>query len=187
MIHEKHYLTLHIDIPQEVDVSISEDGTILVKGPKGELKRTFSYPNVYIYKEDNRIILSSFHPSKREKRMLKTFYSHIKNMIKGVTEGYEYRLKIVYVHFPMKVKVEGDKVIIENFIGEKKPRIAKILEGVKVRIEGDEIIVEGIDKEKVGQTAANIEQATRLREKDRRKFQDGIYIIKKAEKWLLKE
>jgi len=100
-------------------------------------------------------------------------------MITGVTRGYRYRLKIVFSHFPVSVKVEGDKVIIENFLGEKAPRIAKIVGDVKVRVEKDDVIVEGIDIEAVGQTAANIELATKISDFDRRVFVDGIYIYKK--------
>lgn len=113
--------------------------------------------------------------------MTGTIAAHIRNMIKGVTKGYTYRLKIVYAHFPMKVTVKGDTVVIENFLGERAPRYAKILPGVKVEVKGEEVIVSGIDKEKVGQTAANIELATRVRGFDIRKFQDGIYIVSKGE------
>jgi large subunit ribosomal protein L6 len=102
-------------------------------------------------------------------------------MIKGVVEGFECKLKIVYAHFPIQVKVEGDKVLIINFLGEKKPRKAQIVgKETKVKVTSDEIIITGIDKEAVGQTAANIEQATRIKGYDPRVFQDGIYITVKA-------
>jgi large subunit ribosomal protein L6 len=101
-------------------------------------------------------------------------------MIIGVTKGFEYRLKIVYSHFPVTVKIEGDKALIHNFLGERQPRIAKIVRGSKVEVKGDEIKVSGIDIEAVGQTAANFEQATRIIGKDRRIFMDGIYITQKA-------
>ncbi len=113
----------------------------------------------------------------------RTFKAHIANMLKGVTEGFTYKLKVVYSHFPMTIKVQGDEVVIENFLGEKNPRRARILPGVNVKVMGgQEIIVEGIDKEAVGQTAANIEQATRITKWDRRVFQDGVYIVEKAGK-----
>lgn len=114
--------------------------------------------------------------------MVGTIRAHINNMIKGVTEGFTYKLKIRYAHFPMKVSVKGNEVIIENFLGEKHPRRARIMEGVTVKISGEDVIVTGIDKEKVGQTAANIEQATRIKGRDPRVFQDGIYIVEKAGK-----
>lgn len=105
--------------------------------------------------------------------------AHIKNMILGVTKGFRYWLRIVYSHFPISVKVEGDKILIENFIGEKSPRVARIVGNAKVKVQKNDIIVEGINLEEVSQTAANIEQATKIRGLDRRVFADGIYIYKK--------
>ena len=79
----------------------------------------------------------------------------------------------------MNVTVDSSNVMIKNFLGEKVPRKARILDGVKVQVQGDIILVNGLDKEKVGQTAATIEQTTRITNKDRRIFQDGCYIISK--------
>ena len=78
----------------------------------------------------------------------------------------------------MSVSVDKNRVIIKNFLGEKTPRSAKILEGINIKVEGFDVIVTGIDLEKVGQTAANIESACRITNRDRRVFQDGIYIYK---------
>jgi len=111
--------------------------------------------------------------------MLGTIKSHITNMITGLTDGFSYKMKIVYAHFPMTVKVTDSKVTIENFLGERHPRIAKILGSTKVQVKGDEVTVEGINKEDVGQTMANIEQATKIKGRDPRVFQDGIYLVSK--------
>ena len=111
--------------------------------------------------------------------MLYTFKAHINNLIRGIKEGFTYKLKICSSHFPMSVSVEGDEVIIKNFLGERAPRKAKIMEGVKVEISDDIINVYGVDKEKTGQTAVRIEQATRIKKRDKRIFQDGIYLIEK--------
>jgi len=102
-------------------------------------------------------------------------------MVKGVTKGFTYKLKKVYSHFPINVKVEPGKVLIENFIGERSPRIAKIVGNVKVIVKGDDIEVQGLNLEEVSQTAANIEQATKIKKKDPRVFLDGIYIYEKTE------
>jgi len=118
-------------------------------------------------------------PRKREASIVNTVATNIKNMIKGVTKGYTYRMKIVFVHFPMTVRVEGRRVAIQNFVGERKPRLADIVGDARVRIEGDDVIIEGIDIEDVAQTAANIQQATKIRRKDLRKFLDGIYVYNK--------
>ncbi len=102
-------------------------------------------------------------------------------MIKGVTEGFVYKMKIVYSHFPIKASVKGNEFIIENFLGEKSARKAKLFGNVKVTIKGSDVIIEGINREEVGQTAANIEAATKVKDKDVRVFQDGIYIVSKGE------
>ena len=170
-----------VEIPEGVEVTV-ENNVVKVKGPKGELERELKYPGVQIFTEDGKVVVFKEFPRKRDIAIARTFKAHIANMIKGVTEGFTYKLKVVYSHFPMTVKVQGDEVVIENFLGEKNPRRAKILPGVTVKVRGQEVIVEGIDKEAVGQTAANIEQATRITKWDRRVFQDGVYIVEKAGK-----
>ncbi|NJE30558.1 50S ribosomal protein L6 [Thermococcus sp. 18S1] len=170
-----------IEIPEGVEVTV-EGNTVKVKGPKGELERELKYPGVQIFTEDGKVVVFKEFPRKRDVAIARTFKAHIANMLRGVTEGFTYKLKIVYSHFPMTVKVQGNEVVIENFLGEKNPRRAKILPGVTVRVSGQEVIVEGIDREAVGQTAANIEQATKITKWDRRVFQDGIYIVEKAGK-----
>ncbi|MEM2537643.1 MAG: 50S ribosomal protein L6, partial [Candidatus Bathyarchaeia archaeon] len=106
---------------------------------------------------------------------------HINNMITGVRKGFTYKLKIVFSHFPISVKVQGNTVLIENFTGERSPRKAKIIGNVKVKVQGDDVIVQGINLEEVSQTAANIEQATKIRRKDPRVFLDGIYLYERSE------
>jgi len=111
--------------------------------------------------------------------MVGTLAAHISNMIVGVTKGYEYKMKVVYSHFPIQLKSASDELVINNFLGERKSRSAKVLDGAKIEIGKDEVMVKGIDKERVGQTMANIEQATRVRGFDIRVFQDGIYLVEK--------
>ncbi|MEM2934475.1 MAG: 50S ribosomal protein L6 [Methanocellales archaeon] len=169
-----------VKIPQNVNVYI-EGKFIRVTGPRGELKRELWSPVVSIRKQDSNIIIESSDKRRKARAIIGTLASHISNMMKGVVEGFECRLKIVYAHFPIQVKIEGDKVLIINFLGEKRPRMAQIVgKETKVKITSDEVIVTGIDKEAVGQTAANIEQTTRIKGYDPRVFQDGIYITVKA-------
>ena len=167
-----------IPIPEGIEVII--DGEVAVSGSKGELKRRFKHKNIKISKDDDLIVLESQFPKKRDKAMLGTIKSHINNMIIGLTEGFTYKMKIVYAHFPMTVKADKGKVTIENFLGERHPRTAKILGDTKVQIKGDEVTVSGINKEEVGQTMANIEQATKIKGRDPRVFQDGIYLVEKT-------
>ena len=168
-----------IPIPDNVEVQIKEK-KVVVRGPKGVLERDFSYArSIQILKQDKEVIVRAYFAKSREKALVGTIAAHISNMITGVTKGFRYWLKIIFTHFPVSVRVEGDKVIIENFLGEKAPRIAKIHGNVKVEVRDTDIVVEGIDIEAVAQTAANIELATKVKGFDRRVFADGIYIYKK--------
>lgn len=168
-----------IEIPKGVTVRV-EGMKVTVKGPKGELTREFPTSRITISKDDSNVILSCILPKRKEYALQGTIRSHINNMMEGVTEGFEYKMKIVYSHFPVKTAVKGTDFVIENFLGEKFPRKAKILGATKVAVKGDEVLVSGIDLEQVGQTAANIEQATIIKHYDPRKFQDGIYITRKG-------
>jgi large subunit ribosomal protein L6 len=87
----------------------------------------------------------------------------------------------VFSHFPISAKVQGKSVLIENFTGERRARHAKIIGEVKVKVEAEDIIVQGLNLEDVSQTAANIEQATRVRRKDPRVFLDGLYVYERKE------
>lgn len=168
-----------IEIPENVTVEVNGK-VIKVKGPKGEVTRDFSHARkVNIRVENNKVIVETFFARRKEKAIVYAIAAHIRNMITGVTKGFRYWLKIIYSHFPITVKVEGDKVLIINFLGEKAPRVAKIVGNARVKVQKNDVIVEGINIEEVGQTAANIEQATKIRGFDRRVFVDGIYIYKK--------
>ncbi len=170
-----------INIPEGVTATL-ENNQLTIKGEKGELKRTFSHPKISISISNNNIEINSKDVRRKEKALIGTFIAHIKNMIKGVTEGFEYRMKTVFSHFPIKTSVDGNNFIIQNFLGERSARKAIILEGVTVEPQGENVKVSGIDKEKVGQTVANIERATRVKKRDIRVFQDGVYRISKGER-----
>ena len=165
-----------ITIPKNVEIRIEHDN-VWVKGEKGEISRTLSHPKIKLSINDKNIQLECKTPTKKEKALAGTFVAHIKNMIKGVTNGFEYKMKTVFSHFPIKTSVDGNEFIIENFLGERSARKAKILEGIDVEVKGDNVSVRGIDKEKVGQTVANIERATRITNRDIRIFQDGVYLV----------
>ncbi|MFP4170550.1 MAG: 50S ribosomal protein L6 [Methanomassiliicoccales archaeon] len=169
----------HIELPE--GVSAERKGPwVKVSGPNGEITKRLHHPRVDIQVGAGEIRVSSRMPRTREKSLVGTFAAHIRNMVQGVQEDYECRLKIVYSHFPMKVNVRGNRFVIENFMGERGPRSTPIPEGVKVDVKGSDVTVTGANLETVGQTAANIERATRIRGYDPRVFQDGIYIVEKA-------
>ncbi|RLF08812.1 MAG: 50S ribosomal protein L6 [Thermoprotei archaeon] len=174
------YLSELIDVPENVKVEVN-GGVVKVSGPKGQLMRDFSKSGIKISSlPDGKVLLEVWNANRKLKAMIGTVASHIRNMIKGVTQGFRYELKVVYAHFPISVKVKEDRVVIENFLGERSPRVARIVGNVKVTVSGDTIVVEGIDKEQVSQTAANIHLATHIKGLDPRVFMDGIYIVKKG-------
>lgn len=167
-------------IPDGVKVTL-KGKTVTVQGPKGTMSKTLAHPKIDLAVNGDTVQIScSQSPHKKEKALLGTFKAHIRNMVKGVTEGYECSMKTVFSHFPIKSSVEGSHLLIQNFLGERYPRKAEILSTVKVEVKGESITVTGIDKEKVGQTAANIERATKVKNRDIRVFQDGIYIVKRG-------
>ncbi len=168
-----------VKIPDGVTVTV-KGRNVKVKGPKGELARSFGNPKVELTVEDMVLHVRCDLPRRIEKSLVGTYASHVQNMVDGVTKGYEYKLKTVFAHFPIKTQVKGDSFIVENFLGERSARKATILPGVKVASKAEFTTVTGVDLEKVSQTAANIERATKVRRRDIRVFQDGIYIIQKA-------
>ena len=168
-----------IKIPGGVSTSLSQD-VFTASGPKGTVERKFWFPGIKIEVREREVLVDAESVRIEQKAMVGTFASHIKNLVKGVSEGFECKMTIVYAHFPMQVKVEGKTLVIGNFLGEKKPRVARILGDTDVKVSGNEVFISGINKEDVGQTAANIEQKTKIRRFDPRVFQDGIYIVQKA-------
>lgn len=168
-----------VEIPSNVYVEV-EGFRVSVKGPLGSIVKDFSHiphGNISIRREGDAIFIETYGKIKRPvKAMLGTLQAHIENMILGVTKGFTYRLKMIYSHFPISVRVKDGVVYIENFIGERTPRTARIVGGVEVTVDKEDLIVRGLDIEAVAQTAANIEQATNVRRKDLRVFLDGIYV-----------
>jgi len=170
-----------IEIPEGVEANI-EGSKLIVKGIKGENEREFRIGKLDFEKKDNLIIIGDKKATKNEKKIINTITSHIKNMIKGIQENFEYKLKICSSHFPITVEIHDKEATVKNFLGEKIPRKVKIPKDAEVELNGDIITVTSNDKESAGQAAANFERATKIRNKDRRIFQDGIFIINKAGK-----
>ncbi|WP_292521055.1 50S ribosomal protein L6 [Methanoculleus sp.] len=172
-------ITRQVEIPPGVNATL-EGSVLTVSGPKGTLVRDMRFPQIDVTVGDGEVVVATASDKKRILAMSGTLEALVKSMFRGVTEGYEYRMKVVYSHFPIQLKLQGNRLEINNFLGEKQPRVAKIIEGVTVKVGSDEVTLTGIDKEKVGNTAANIEHATRITKRDPRVFQDGIYITERA-------
>jgi large subunit ribosomal protein L6 len=168
-----------IEINSECQVSL-KGSTITVTGPKGTLERSFPEPQTTIKIEGNEVVAGTHVSRKRARALVGTIIAHIRNMMLGVTLGYEYEMKIVYSHFPITVEQQGKIMIIKNFIGERGNRKARLIGDVQIRTTEDELFISGINIEHVSQSAANIQQACKIKDKDRRVFMDGIYVIRKT-------
>ena len=169
----------NLKVPDGVDIRL-EGETIIVRGEKGELKRTLKNPNIKIEISGNLVKFNLKGERRKDLAALGTFAALFKSMIYGVTKGFEVKLKIVYSHFPIKFGVEGNHIIIQNFLGEKKPRTTTILPGTEIKVDKDIVTITGIDKESVGHSAARIEQICKVSGRDRRVFSDGIWILSKC-------
>lgn len=168
-----------IQIPEGINASI-EGNVLIMKKDDKELRRVLNI-SIKTKIEDNKVILNLIKTTKREKKLFGTMKAHVKNMIKGLEKGFTYKLQISNVHFPMSVSQDKEtgNIIVKNFLGEKKDRIIKLVDNVEIKIDKDIIEINSYDIEKAGQAATNIEKGTRVRNKDRRIFQDGIFIIEK--------
>ena len=177
------HISHRIDLPEGVGASTNGHTVTLAKEGQS-LSREFRHQSVEIRQADSSIEVFCNLPRRADKAIAGTWAAHLRNMVRGVDEGFEYRLKAVFSHFPMSLKVEGQNFTISNLFGEKVPRVAKLPwtpAEVEVRVENKtDVIVKGADREKVGQSAANIERACKIKKRDRRVFQDGIYIVSKG-------
>jgi len=169
-----------IKIPEGVEVDV-KGGVVTVKGSLGTVSRDFGHTAVSIRKANDEISIAIGGTGRKAESILGTITKHVENMILGTTKGFQCKMKVVYSHFPVTLKVDGGKILIRNFIGERAPREVKV-EGkdTKVTIDGEDVSLKGVDVEKIMQTAANLENATRIIAKDQRVFLDGVYIVEKG-------
>ena len=169
-----------ITIPDEVTAKMDRL-ELTVEGSNGSVTRRLLYPDIDVSVDGDAVVIEAAADDAKTNATVGTFTSHIENMIHGVTEGWEYQMEVFYAHFPMQVDATGDEVVIENFLGERAPRTTTIRGDTDVQIDGEQITLTGPDKEAVGQTAADIEQLTKVPDKDERIFQDGVYVIQKPQ------
>jgi large subunit ribosomal protein L6 len=170
-----------IELPEDVTASLDRL-ELTVEGPEGSVTRRLWFPDVEVTVEDGAVAIESEATDAETTATIGTFESHVRNMLHGVTEGWEYRMQVHYAHFPMQVTVEDGEVVIQNFLGERAPRRTNVRGDTTVEVDEEEIVLHGPDKEAVGQTAGAIEQLTRVNNKDTRVFQDGVYIVEKPTK-----
>ena len=170
-----------LPLPKGVNVQVS-GRTLTATGPLGKVVRSFPGDVLHLTAQGGKLTLELGLPSgrKQSRALLQTWVAHLRNIAGGLTVGVQARLKVVAAHFPMKVSVKGDELVIENFLGEKYPRSTRLVPGTKAAVEGEFVVLSGHDVEQVGQSAAAIERTTRIRDYDPRVFQDGIYLIERA-------
>lgn len=172
-------LAVHVDLPAGVKAHV-KGRTLTVEGPLGKVTRKFPSAVLDLKVSGTKATITLTAPVRKASRaLLLTWERHLANLGLGVTVGFTAKLKAVAAHFPMKVYPKEDRIVIENFLGEKHPRQSFLRGGTKAKVEGEEVILEGNDIEAVGQSAANLERATHIRDYDPRVFQDGIYITVK--------
>ena len=171
-----------MEIPEGVKVTLDGNHHITVKGPNGKITKDFSHVRgIKVSIEGKKIFVSTNFPKSATLALTKTVINLIKNLIIGVQTNYKYICKVCYSHFPCTVEVKPEKkeIHVVNFLGERAPRVTRYLDNVEVKVEGDDVILIGPDKETLGQTAANIQKCCRIRKKDPRVFQDGVYLYKR--------
>ena len=195
-----------LEIPEDVTITIDRFD-VTIDGPQGSVTRRLWYPDVTVSVEEidvehdddggagsdgktgtgagsssetvEAVVIESDTEKTKQTATIGTFASHVRNAFHGVTDGWEYRMEVFYSHFPMQVSVEGEEVVVENFLGERAPRRTPIRGDTDVEVSGEDLTLSGPDKDDVGQTAADLEQLTRVTDKDTRVFQDGVYITEK--------
>lgn len=182
----KENLIEEIEIPEGLNAELGEDVLIIKKDDKKNERRMNALVDVKI--EGNKIIISCKRNRKTERKLFGTMKAHVRNMIKGLSEGFHYKLAIANVHFPMNVSFDKNtnSVVVKNFLGEKKDRVIKLIEGPEIKVNKEDIEITYHDIEMAGDCATKIEKGTKVRNKDRRIYQDGIFIVEKPGRVYLK-
>ena len=173
-----------VEVPKEVKVKVN-GSTISVVGKRGKLVKNYRHALLDMKLNGNQLTVQKWFGSKKELALVRTICTHIQNMIKGVTKGYQYRMRSVYAHFPINVTMHNQENVVEirNFLGEKIVRRVTMQPGVSCVNSTslkDELILEGNDLEAVSKSAALIQQSTTVKDKDIRKFLDGIYVSERT-------
>ena len=171
-------LSTELEIPEGVTVTYNKP-IITVQGPLGKTYKNFKKIPVTIEVTDGKVLFKAQGIRDKSRAIMNTARSLIRNLCEGVVEGYTIKMKVVFSHFPITVKAEGKQVLIENFQGERAPRKTKIWGETKVVPKGDYVIITGHVLTDVSETAAEIENSSRVKNKDHRLFLDGIYKFEK--------
>lgn len=158
-----------------------ENGVLTVEADGETVEKEMQHALIDVEINEDEVEFSTDEKRRDIQSIAKTFQSHLENMIEGLQDEHIYKMEGVYAHFPMTIKTENNEVVIENFMGERKPRKIEIAEGVDVQVDGEDLEIRGTDRDAVGLTAGRIEQACKKGNRDPRTFQDGVYITSKGE------
>ncbi|HHJ52967.1 MAG TPA: 50S ribosomal protein L6 [Caldithrix abyssi] len=143
---------LPVVIPDKVTVELAEDNTLTVKGPKGELSKTFA-PQMEIKIEDNQIVVNRPDDSKANRALHGLTRALIANMVTGVSQGFTRKLEIIGIGY--KAEMKGKKLVLS--LGYSHPIVVSVPDQISIKTNSPtEIEVSGIDKELVGMVAAKI-------------------------------
>ncbi len=167
-----------LEIPKGVTVTLKKH-MLHFQGPLGKTYKNFRNIPVNIEIKEDQVILTSQGYRKRDYSILHTARSIIRNICEGLITGYTIKMKVVFAHFPITVKVQDKTVLIENFQGERSARVTRIMGNTKVIPKGEDVILTGEVWNDITQTAANIELRSKVKDKDHRVFLDGVYVYEK--------
>ncbi|VVB78787.1 50S ribosomal protein L6 [uncultured archaeon] len=175
----KKKLAEEIEVPSNINATLTKE-EIIMKKDNEEVRKKLN-KKIKVELQGNKIILGSDKSTKKEKKLFGSMIAHINNMIEGLNTKFKYKLQVASVHFPVTLTHDKNtnELIVKNFLGERKERKIKLIPGVDIKINKDIIEVESASIEKAGQVAADIEKGTKVRNRDRRIFQDGIFITEK--------
>ena len=174
----KEDILAEVEIPEKVTAKF-ENNILEVSGPQGTVNKDFEKIPISLTINGKKIIIKPWAKRRKDLAITNTSRSIIRNMITGVLDGYTYKLKVVFAHFPISIKIKGKQISIENFFGERSPRVTDIIGDCKLSVEDEDLVIKGPSLEDVSQTAANVELGTRIKDKDKRVFLDGLYVYSK--------
>ena len=174
----KEDILAEVEIPEKVTAKF-ENNILEVSGPQGIVNKDFEKIPISLTINGKKIIIKPYGKRRKDLAITNTSRSIIRNMITGVLDGYTYKLKVVFAHFPISIKIKGKQISIENFFGERSPRVTDIIGDCKLSVEDEDLVIKGPSLEDVSQTAANVELGTRIKDKDKRVFLDGLYVYSK--------
>lgn len=175
----KQVKSITLKIPENVILKL-EGSIVTVKGKLGELSKDFSKSRVWFELKNNELTIFTDQKGRKGEALVGTIRKKILNMITGVNRKYVVKLKVAHSHFPITVKVDKGFIRIENFMGEKSPRLVRIPDGVEVQVKGQDVILSGLDIDSVTLLGGMLENATKVKDKDQRVFLDGIYVQSKG-------